>query len=183
MKRLNKLKRKSGFTLAETLLAVLILLLVSGIVATGVPVARNVYQKVVIGANAQALLSTTVSALKDELGTAWDVSVTGDTVTYFSADTGARSSIAKEDNTIQITEYTAYDPVGKDSNNTRTYALVSDAASTKQNLYVDYDSVAMSDDGNVVTFSNLAVTHNGSTLASLDKLEIKVFSAAASGGT
>ena len=58
MKRLNKLKRKSGFTLAETLLAVLILLPVSGIVETGIHVARNIYQKVVIGANAQALLST-----------------------------------------------------------------------------------------------------------------------------
>ena len=183
MKRLNKLKRKSGFTLAETLLAVLILLLVSGIVATGIPVARNVYQKVVIGANAQALLSTTVAALRDELGTAWDVSVTGDTVTYFSADTGARSSIAKGENTIQITEYAAYDPVGKDSNKTRAYALVSDAASTKQNLYVDYGSVAMSEDGNVVTFSNLTVTYRDSTLASLDKLEIKVFSAAVPAGT
>ena len=176
MKRLNKLKRKSGFTLAETLLAVLILLLVSGIVATGVPAAKNVYENVVIGANAQALLSTTVSALKDELGTAWDVSVADDTVTYFSADTGARSTIAKDLDTIKITEYAAYDPVGKDSNKTRAYALVSDAASTKQNLNIGYGTVSISDD--VVTFTDLAVTHKGNPLASLGTLEIKVFSAA-----
>ena len=37
----EKLKNRSGFTLAETLLAVLILLLVSVIVANGIPVARD----------------------------------------------------------------------------------------------------------------------------------------------
>ena len=58
----KKLKGKSGFTLAETLLAVLILLLVSTIVANGIPVARNVYNNVIIGANAQMLLSTAVTA-------------------------------------------------------------------------------------------------------------------------
>ena len=42
MKRKSKLKSRSGFTLAETLLAILILLLVSSIVAQGIPVARNV---------------------------------------------------------------------------------------------------------------------------------------------
>ena len=58
MKRKRKLRSNKGFTLAETLLAVLILLLVSTIVATGIPAARNAYEKVVEASNAQAVLAT-----------------------------------------------------------------------------------------------------------------------------
>ena len=98
MKKTRKLNSRGGFTLAETLLAVLILLMVSVIVATGVPVAKNAYEKVVVAANAQVLLSTAVNTLRDELGTAWDVEVVeeGETepkIKYFCADTGARAEI------------------------------------------------------------------------------------------
>ena len=57
----KKLHSSKAFTLAETLLAVLILLMVSTIVATGIPVARNAYEKVVLASNAEVLLSTTIS--------------------------------------------------------------------------------------------------------------------------
>lgn len=69
MSIMRKLKGKSGFSLAETLLAVLILLLVSVIVANGIPMAKNVYNNVLIGSNAQLLLSTGVTALRNELST------------------------------------------------------------------------------------------------------------------
>ena len=64
----QKLNIEKGFTLAELLLAVLILLMVSTIVATGIPVARDAYEKVVIASNAELLLSTTISTLRNELG-------------------------------------------------------------------------------------------------------------------
>ena len=51
---MKRIKNQSGFTLAETLLTVLILLLVSGIVATGMPAVQTAYEKIVISANAQA---------------------------------------------------------------------------------------------------------------------------------
>ena len=57
------IKRKlhtQGFTLAETLLAVLILLLVGVIMTTGIPAAKNAYEKVVVASNAEVLLSTTI---------------------------------------------------------------------------------------------------------------------------
>ena len=57
----QKLKSRLGFTLAEMLMSVLILLMVSSVVAGGVPVAANAYYKVVDAANAQVLLSTTVT--------------------------------------------------------------------------------------------------------------------------
>ena len=71
-KKGKKIRDAHGFTLAETLLAVLILLMVSGIVAAGIPVAKKAYEKVVLAADAQLLLSTTVAELRDEIGTAWD---------------------------------------------------------------------------------------------------------------
>ena len=87
---MKRLKNRSGFTLAETLLAVLIMLLVTVIMTNGIPAARTAYEKVVLGANAQAMLSTAVTALRDELTTAWQVKkVDATTLEYFNADTGA----------------------------------------------------------------------------------------------
>ena len=103
----KKLKSKSGFTLAETLLAVLILLLVSTIVANGIPVARNVYNNVIVGANAQMLISTAVTALRNELGTAQDVAVgTNNTdITYYKPSIGAYSKLSVNDEGIQLLDY------------------------------------------------------------------------------
>ena len=110
----KKLNNNRGFTLAETLLAVLILLLVSTIVATGMPAAKNAYEKIIVAANAQVLLSTSATALRDELGTAWDVKVEDDkkTVTYNSSDTGGKSKIflnSEDQNKIYIQEYVKND--------------------------------------------------------------------------
>ena len=158
MKR--KLKKQSGFTLAETLLAVLILLLVSGIVAEGVPVAKNVYEKVFIGANAQALLSTTAARLRDELGTAWDVSVGADkkTISFYSADTGAKAKIylstTDTNNPIRITEYKNEELLGQ-INAEIDQALISKAASENTGLRVEYSEVSYN--AGIVTFKGLKV--------------------------
>ena len=158
MKRESKLKSRSGFTLAETLLAILILLLVSSIVAQGIPVARNVYNRVVLGANAQVLLSTTVTALRDELGTAWDVTAGADnSLTYFSADIGSRSKLWVDTttNTIQIQEYVATDGLNTETASVGSArALVSEKAATRE-LRVTY-STAKCENG-VVTIGGLGV--------------------------
>lgn len=175
MKRLPKLKNRSGFTLAETLLAVLILLMVSGIVATGVPVARNVYEKTVVAANAQVLLSTTATALRDELGTAWEVAVVNDSksITYFSADTVAKSEIFIKDGIIKIRDYTIVPDLNNQEGKVEGHNLVSGKTITKD-LSVTFDTINSAND--VVTFSNLSVKWNGKELASLDGLKIRVFS-------
>jgi len=166
----RKLRARSGFTLAETLLAVLILLLVSVIVASGMPAVTNAYNKVVLGANAKVMLSTAITALHDEIGTAWEVenppvSATDDTpdttkLMYFNASTGAKSELSldtTDHNAIQIQDYvslsddlihgTGYTPG-------TAYHLVADKSS---GMYVTYTSIAYNKDTGIVTVTGLKV--------------------------
>ena len=63
----------AGFTLIETMMALLILVLLTGVVASGIPVASQTYTKAVDASNAQVALTTTAAKLRDELGLAQDV--------------------------------------------------------------------------------------------------------------
>ncbi|MBR6220467.1 MAG: prepilin-type N-terminal cleavage/methylation domain-containing protein [Clostridia bacterium] len=185
MRLRRKLKNRKGFTLAETLLAVLILLLVSAIVANGIPVARNVYQRVVLAANAQDMMATAVSALRDELGTAWDVRVENvekkKYLTYFSSGTGARSKIFLSNDTdaqIMLQENTAVTDLGvADNDKSTARVLVADKEKQESSsrLYVSYRDVAYSN--GKVTFTNLqAGTAENRDMATVDSLVIDVFS-------
>ena len=66
----KKLKKTQGFSLAETLVALLIILLVASVVAAGMPAAKDAYFKVIESANAQVFLSTTLTTLRNEMTTA-----------------------------------------------------------------------------------------------------------------
>ena len=93
MNRNRRKRRKSGFTLSETLIAILILLMVSAIVAGAIPTASNVYIKTVDAANAQLLLSTTITKLRDEFSTAKRVvSYSASTIEFFN-EHGARKIV------------------------------------------------------------------------------------------
>lgn len=174
----KKLKSKRGFTLAETLLAVLILLMVSTILASGVPAAKNAYEKVVLASNAEVLLSTTVSALRNELGTAKDIERNGTTLTYYNEARGSTSKIYKYVGTedvsgvIMIQRYAKTGDIGVDSAAVR---LISKTAST-EDLYVTYEGVAYAN--GIVTFTNLSVNReSGRTgLANRPFLSIRVIS-------
>ena len=175
----KKLKNRGGFTLAETLLAVAILLLVSAIVATGMPAAKNAYEKVVLASNAEVLLSTAASALRDELGTAWNVQTKGTGVTYFSASTGTRTELTI-DGTIKIKEYakaTTIDKLlGTNQNSVsaeeRELVFLSEDEKKKYALKADY----IKPDTDKVVISNLRVEHNGEPITEKMTLNIPVFS-------
>ena len=179
MKLRQKLKSCRGFTLAETLLAVLILLLVSVIVANGMPAAMNAYRKTVLAANGQSLMSTTVAALKDELGTAWDVSVDNNKITYYSADTGNRSVLEKDtDGAIKLTEYVSTDSLNVSVGNIRE--LTPSATMTKE-LTITYDTVTYTyyptGDYGIIEFTDLKVTPKDKTtpeIAQMGSLKIRV---------
>lgn len=56
-------------------MATAIMLLASAIMVAGIPAARSAFENILLGANAQSMLSATVAALRDELGGAWGVTV------------------------------------------------------------------------------------------------------------
>lgn len=182
----KKLKSHKGFTLAETLLAVLILLLVSVIVANGIPAASKAYEKTVLAANAQSLMSTTVAALRDELGTAWKVSVAGNEVTYYSADTGNRSVLKKGSNdAIIITEYISTDGLNTQTTSVGNERELTPSATLTQDLTITYDTVTytydVTNDYGIVVFSDLQVTPKGKTepiIAQMGSLTIRIAAAA-----
>jgi len=179
--RIKKKQRDNGgFTLAETLLAVLILLLVSTIVATGMPAAKNAYEKIIVAANAQVLLSTGATALRDELGTAWNVQVASNAVTYNSADTGGKSEIklnSSDQNKIYIQEYTKNDylNVTEKTSIGKERPLVSDKAAS-DDLILTYTSLTQS--GTSIVITGLSVkSKDGRDMAKLESnLTIPVIS-------
>ncbi len=165
MKAVTKKRRKNraGFTLAETLIAVLILVMVSGIVAGALPAASSAYTKTVDAANAQILLSTAVTVLREELSTAADAHVEIDNKTIrYNGDTG-------KERTIAYLAATSTDPAGLYITYTREVGdpekrlLVSEAAATKDMIF-DYTSVSIGAD--TITFTGLTVTKAGYTDAS-----------------
>jgi len=201
MRAKEKLRSQNGFTLAETLLAVLILLLVSVIVATGMPAAKNAYEKVVVASNAQALLSTAATSLRNELGTAWNVIIdddaaitkagtAGSSVTYNSANTGGLSKIDMNPDTgITLQEYKQVNVFNvtddnflnnnADSSLSQSRSLVSEktgSGDSSGKLKVKYESVLYRDD--CVVFSKLSAgTDAYPDLAVLETLTIPVISA------
>ena len=191
----RKLNQQNGFSLAEMLVAILILLMVSSVVAGGVPAASNAYSKAVDAANAQVLLSTAATALRDELGTAKNVSIEETTIRYYSADNGNYSELTVDGSdekkpVILLTSYlgekirNSTTDISAGSGAATTYGagaetvqweLVSQAAITKK-LGLKYESVKYNN--GIITFTDLKVLKNLNILAKLDTLEIKVISMA-----
>ena len=180
---MNKLRKKlispGGFTLAETLIVVLILLMVTSVVAAGIPVAANALDNVVETSNAQLLLSTTMTALREELSTAQDIEVLAgstSTVTYTNS-LGLKSEIYLGDGgkTIMLKQYTSLtDTEGK------VLPLASNETASKGRktntpaLYTTYTGVTYVN--GIVTFNGLAVKrmNNDKDLADSINYSIRV---------
>lgn len=161
----TKLKNTSGLTLIEMLTVVLILLLVSAIVAAGVPAAIRVYNKVVDASNAQVLLSTVKTRLRDEIGMASSIKLSGADGTHMTAisydnSLGINNRIncctdatLDDKPVIYIQEYA--DLSDEDVRKQFYHPLVSNSASAK-NLYATYSEVVDSGTG-VITFKDVVV--------------------------
>ena len=148
MKQLfHKLHTRSGFSLAELMITILILLMVAGIIAAGIPAAKEAYVKVVDAANAHVLLSTTMSGLRGELSTAESVSISDSTITYYTNGLSLPSTIKNSDDGITVD-----DPRGD-------HLLVSKAM-RPNGMRTYYPSAAIIN-GNIITM-NVRVMKSGS---------------------
>ena len=171
---LNKFKNKNGFTLAETLITVLILLMVSGIVAGGVPAAANAYIKAVDAANAHVLLSTTVNALRDEFSTAWDVSQNDSgAIMYYSSDTGSQSLITVENGVIMLQEYVK-DELLADAKTVAARPIVSEATTIHGKLSVICSGITYEKTKSLVTVTGLQVNKKSSDSSGTGTVIVKM---------
>lgn len=182
---IKKRKRLSaGFTLAEVLIALLIILMVTAIVVAGIPAAANALEKSVSASNAQVLLTTTVTKLRSELGSAREVFAVGngsaeDRICYID-ENGVPSRISsgkKEDDGtftgIKLTRYKGTD-IGSDSDKLSEMDLLSDKASN-ENLFVDFRFAGYAN--GIVTLKDVRVhkkNQAGDVIASLETLNIRV---------
>ena len=173
---LTRLGSRRGFSIGEMLVAVLILVMVSAVVAAGVPVAANAYYKVVDSANAQMLLSTTLTKLRTELSTATDVSCSGTTISYRNA-VGSLSELTLEFGVTPVggTEDQAESGIFVDRlqiSSFKKQLLVSLEAAS--GMYLMYESVSYNKTTGVIAFSKLSVMKDDKELASLGDYKIRV---------
>lgn len=158
-------RKNVGFTLAETLLATILLLIASALLVTGIPVAFNAYKKVTLTADANVLISTAMTELRDKLAFSENVSVDENKkIINFSGNNG-REYVLRFDavkNGLYLQDLTENDYNPEDSNVyiNDSHLLVSDETAAKD-LCVDYTSVEKH--GDVLIFSNLGVYRKSDT--------------------
>ena len=160
----DKKRYRRGFTLAETLMAVMILMLVASVVAAGIPSAANALGRVVDASNAQVLLSTTMGALRDELASADDIIVAdgGSSVSYTDSMHMASVISYSDDDGIRLQKWSGLDSEDGDPSVDRL--LVSGEAATSS-LSAKYEKIEYDEDAGTVTVKNLQVVRDGKAVA------------------
>ena len=180
MKKMTKrIKDRRGFTVAELLITILILLMVTGVVAAGIPVAAEAYYKVVDTANAQLLLSTTVTTLRTQLETAQSVKIDESTkdLVYYTSQATATTSIESTETGIMFQPYMLAESDGT-YKPTATYTRPLVTASTAtNNLHTEYESLKYDPVKKLFTVTKLQVirTVNGESnvIAQLDVFTVR----------
>ncbi len=174
-----KYKNKAGFSLTELLVAVLILSMVSAVVAGGIPVARDAYTKVTVTANAQVLLSTTISALRSEIGPskidASDIT-TKDSIIYLSGKNESKSRIYIAGDVITIQEFVEYtDSSSPYYNSTITIDPRPLTVGTDE-LYATYSEISYSssDNTDMVSVKGLTVKRKGDNKEYVDPVDLSI---------
>lgn len=170
----RRLKDRHGFTLVEMLLTTLILLMVSAVVAGGVPAAANAYFKIVDAANAQILLSNTVTSLRSELAVASNVETdaSGQMKSFISSGSGWKKELLNSTEGIKTKDTTTEGgPMGRGeqllvpkalSGTVRTNALIS-----------KYDSIIYDKSTGVFLIENLRVEKGDQILAQISEMTVR----------
>ncbi len=168
---IERIKERRGFTLSETMITLLIILLVFGVIVAGIPVAVNAMRKIVDAANSQMLMSTTMIKLRDELGKAESVTTSGTAIEYRTSD-GISRRIDCVDATSGGGIYVAQFQ-GMSTTPTGSALLVSNPAASK-NLHMIYNVASPAYSNGVLTLTDLTVKRGSETLFKIDKFKIRV---------
>ena len=150
MNRNVKCRRsRGGFTLAETLVDIVLMSLVGMIVTGGISMGARVYGEITERANAELLLSTTLMRMRDELDRVEEV-WTKDKKTYFRTSfsnwrqlvTSAEGEGDKEKFGVFIQEYGGYDITSAPKDKLGDpWPLVTEAMGGKDELYATFDEL------------------------------------------
>lgn len=170
----KRIRSRKGFTLAEVLMAVLIVVMVAGVVAAGVPVAIRAYRNIVEAGNAELLLSTTMTRLRDELGTATDITIDSSTgkISYKNA-AGSQTELTLGTDGIRMQEYVGL--VEGDEAEKYNHLLVSFEAAGKTMMVTYKLSGDAYDKANgILTIKDLTVKRGSDTMTKIDTFKIRV---------
>ena len=173
---MKKLKSNSGFTLAETIIAVGLVLIVSGMLVTGLPRAMTAYQNIVDSADAHTLISTTMIELRDKLVFARNLEIQSDNKTiHFIGNDGREYSLDHTDNGLQLTDMSPLEVGRVTSIKDSTRLLVSNSASSGK-LIAKYDTVTYDQAGKYLSFINLQVCRKSEDkcMVTVPKFDVKV---------
>jgi len=161
-------RSEMGFSLVEMLVALIILVLMTGIVAMGIPMAKSTYEKAVLASNAQALMSTTTIELRNELGLAQGVKTdAAGKVNYYISGEGYFANIENsniDDPNIEDSEKThglvknvfgtssTATEIQPDTSSKKSFPLVNEKAITNE-LYVEFGDEGITYDASSKTFT------------------------------
>lgn len=157
-------------------MTMLILLMVTAVVAGGVPTAANAYYKIIDAANAQILLHDTIMKLRSELSVATNVKLVDDTSkkldTYVSGNSGWVKKLespaeGSSDKGITITSSSPEGAYGG-GKQLLVQGMLSGGIRNKAALITRFDSIKY--ENGVFTIENLRVEKDGKPLADLIKI-------------
>ena len=160
MRMIRNIKNRNGFSIAELLVAILILSMVSTVVAGGIPVARDAYNNITVAANAEVLLSTAIYSLRGELWNAQEINVSDTKIEFRNRKNGLKTEIFVSDpdsddnknKKIMIQEYFRKESMDEPEEPRELIPGLS-----KDNLYASYSRIYYEEGEGVVTIEGLTV--------------------------
>lgn len=159
-------RARQGYSLSELLVAMTVLMLVSAIMVAGIPSAFRAYANVVDASNAQVLLATTATRLRDELSMAnpdkstMDIDASNVVKSFTSLETGYKVTFLSDDKGNLCKREQA---VGAGASSTST-AIETPLIPTKDagtggkvNLRATYDNITYNTSKGIFEIKNLRV--------------------------
>lgn len=172
----DRVRKTDGFTLAETLAAVLIMSFAGLMIVTGIVAFTRSWWKITDKANAQVYVSTLAIRMQDELEFASEVGVKGESVVWFADDQTGYTSM------FEPGRGTASSFGIKRSDDSAGLASASVEAFVPEamgggRMYVTYDSLTYGKNTHVFEIKNLkaveAVDSENKVLYQVDSVKIK----------